>query len=52
VRVNYDCFYNRENNSHEGEPCYNFINECQNPVTAWLKWKQGNKLLIDIMLLS
>jgi hypothetical protein len=50
VKVNYDCFYNRDDNPHEGEPCQNFIDECKNPLTGWLRWREGNKLLIDILL--
>lgn len=51
VKVRYDCFYNREQNPHEGEPCHNFIDQCENPVTGWLKWRDGNELLIDIFLM-
>jgi hypothetical protein len=51
VKVRYDCFYNDENNPHEGEPCHNFIDECKDPVTGWLKWRNENKILIDIFLM-
>lgn len=51
VKVKYDCFYNEENNPHEGEPCSNFIEKCQNPVTGWLKWREKNEILIDIFLM-
>lgn len=50
LRVKFDCFYNDENNKHEGEPCYNYIDKCKNPVSGWFKWRDGNKLLIDIFL--
>lgn len=51
VKVKYDCFYNTDNNPHEGEPCHNFIDDCQDPLTGWVKWKDGNNLLIDIFLM-
>lgn len=51
VKVKYDCFYNDENSLHEGEPCYDFIDQCKNPLTGWLRWRQANKLLIDIFLM-
>ena len=50
LQVTYDCFYNAEDNKHEGEPCSNYIKECTNPLSGWIKWKDGNKLLIDILL--
>jgi hypothetical protein len=51
IKVRYDCFYNDENNSFEGEPCHNYIDKCKNPLTGWLQWRQENKLLIDIFLM-
>lgn len=51
LKVTYDCFYNDENNVFEGEPCHNYIAKCQNPLLGWLKWKQDNKILIDIFLM-
>jgi hypothetical protein len=51
VKVKYDCFYNDENNKYEGQPCQNFVNQCQNPLIGWIRWKQGNKLLIEIFLM-
>lgn len=51
VKVKYDCFYNDDNNPNEGEPCHNFIDKCKNPLTGWLRWRQENKLLIDIFLM-
>jgi len=51
IKVNYDCFYNDENNSFEGEPCHNYIDKCKNPLTGWLRWRQENQLLIDIFLM-
>jgi len=50
LQVTYDCFYNEEDNKYEGEPCSSYIKKCTNPLTCWLKWKDGNKLLIDILL--
>ncbi len=50
LKVKYDCFYNDEDNKHEGEPCYNYIDQCKTPVTGWLRWKKKNKLLIDILI--
>ncbi|MEA5406066.1 hypothetical protein VB776_24215 [Arcicella sp. DC2W] len=51
IKVRYDCFYNDENNSYEGEPCHNYIDKCKNPLTGWLRWRQENHLLIDIFLM-
>ena len=51
IKVRYDCFYNDENNSYEGEPCHNYIDKCKNPLTGWLRWRQENQLLIDIFLM-
>jgi hypothetical protein len=51
IKVRYDCFYNDKNNSHEGEPCYSYIDKCKNPLTGWLRWRQENQLLIDIFLM-
>ncbi|MBB6005221.1 hypothetical protein [Arcicella rosea] len=51
IKVRYDCFYNDENNSYEGEPCHNYIDKCKNPLTGWLLWRQENHLLIDIFLM-
>jgi hypothetical protein len=51
IKVRYDCFYNEENNSYEGEPCHNYINKCKNPLTGWLRWRKENHLLIDIFLM-
>ena len=51
VKVKYDCFYNLEQNLHEGEPCHNFIGECDVPLTGWVRWRKGNKLLIEIFLM-
>jgi hypothetical protein len=50
VKIKYDCFYNLEQNPHEGEPCHNFIGECEKPLTGWMRWRDGNRLLIDILL--
>lgn len=51
VKVKYDCFYNREENEFEGQPCHNFIDQCKSPLTGWLRWREGNQLLIDIFLM-
>ena len=51
VQVKYDCFYNEDNNPHETEPCHNFIDNCKNSLTGWLRWRQENNLLIDIFLM-
>lgn len=51
VKVKYDCFYNQDNNLFEGQPCNSYINKCPNPLTGWLKWRSGNKLLIDIFIM-
>jgi hypothetical protein len=51
IRVKYDCFYSKENNEHEGAPCQKYVNKCNPSTTGWLKWRQDNKLLIDIFLM-
>lgn len=51
VKVRYDCFYNRDVNPYEGEPCHNFIEQCENPLTGWIRWRNGKELLIDIFLM-
>ena len=51
VKVKYDCFYNLEENKFEGQPCHNYITKCKNPITGWVRWRRGNKVLIDIMLI-
>lgn len=51
VKVRFDCFYNDDNNKHEDESCQSYISECKDPVTGWLKWRDGNKVLIDILLM-
>jgi hypothetical protein len=51
VKVTYDCFYNLEEMDGDGQPCYEYINECKNPITGWLRWRRGNKVLIDIFLM-
>lgn len=51
VEVKFDCFYNDENDTHEGQPCHDYIDQCQSPVKGWLRWRKGKKLLIDIFLM-
>lgn len=51
IKVQYDCFYNSDNNPYEGQPCRNYINKCANPITGWLRWRQDNKQLIEIFLM-
>lgn len=50
VKVRYDCFY-AKNDTYEGQPCHDYIDKCNNPLTGWLKWKEGNKVLIGIYLM-
>jgi len=52
LQVKYDCFYNDENSKHEGEPCSIYISKCKNPETGWIRWREGNKLLIDILVME
>jgi hypothetical protein len=51
VNVKYDCFYNDDYNIHEGKPCHEYIDDCSNPLTGWIRWKKKNQLLIDIFLM-
>ncbi|MEO6521393.1 MAG: hypothetical protein ABIN91_06945 [Mucilaginibacter sp.] len=48
VQVQFDCFYNTDNNKHEGEPCHKYISQCKSPVKGWLRWRKDEKVLIDI----
>jgi hypothetical protein len=48
LQVNYDCFYNQDDNPHEGTPCHQYISECKTPLTGWLRWRKDQHLLIDI----
>lgn len=50
AQVQFDCFYNTDNNRHEGEPCHKYIGQCKSPVTGWLQWRKDEKVLIDIFL--
>jgi hypothetical protein len=49
IKVVYDCFY--QSDEHTGEPCHDFINECKTPITGWIKWKERQKILIEIALM-
>jgi hypothetical protein len=51
LQVKYDCFYNDEDSKYEGQPCHNFIGKCGEAQTGWIRWRQDNKLLIDILLM-
>lgn len=51
LKVAYDCFYNSSDNPHEGEPCNNYIEECDKPLIGWIKWKSENRVLIDVFLI-
>lgn len=51
LQVKYDCFYNEENNPHEGTPCQEYISQCNTPLTGWLRWRRDQHLLIDIFLM-
>ena len=51
LKVQYDCFYNDEDNQYEGQPCHNYIGKCSDPLTGWLRWRKDNKLLVDIFLM-
>lgn len=51
IKVKYDCFYNNSDNPYEGEPCSQYIDQCKNPLTGWLRWRQKNELLISIYLM-
>ena len=51
LKVQYDCFYNEEENPNEGKPCNEYIDKCKNPTVGWIRWKKKNKILIDIFLM-
>ena len=51
IKVKYDCFYNLLRNPHKGVPCSTYIDQCANTVTGWLKWRNKNRILIDIFTL-
>ena len=50
VRVTYDCHYNLEENPYEGMPCHEYIDKCTDPLTGWLRWKEGSKVRVDVFL--
>jgi|GEM_PF-1615253 hypothetical protein len=50
IKVTYDCFYNVNESREEEETCHEYIAECKNPLIGWLRWRQKNQLLIDIIL--
>jgi len=51
VKVQYDCFYNQKQNKYEGQPCHDFIEKCKPAQMGWIKWRDKNKILIDIFLM-
>jgi hypothetical protein len=51
IQVKYDCFYNDEHSQYEGEPCGNYIDKCDRSLMGWLRWRNGNQLQIDILLM-
>lgn len=36
------------NKEEQGNDCKNYLSRCENKITGWIKWKEGNKLLIKI----
>ncbi len=52
IKVKYDCFYNSSQNPHEGMPCSTYIADCPSSATGWLRWKIGNKIIVDIFLMA
>ena len=48
IQVRYDCFYNRDPNPHEGEPCSEYIQKCPATTQGWLRWRAKDKLLVDV----
>ncbi len=51
IKVKYDCFYNQDQNPNEGLPCSEYIKNCPNSPTGWLKWRIGNEIAVDIFLM-
>ncbi len=49
LQVKYDCFFSKDDNDHEGEPCSAYISDCGDPATGWIKWREKNKVLIEIL---
>lgn len=52
IKIRYDCFYNKSKNPHEGMPCSTYINECENSIIGWLKWRDNSEILIDIFTMA
>lgn len=52
LKVKHDCFYDRYTHEYEGQPCREYVDKCENAMTGWVPWRQGNILLIDIYLRS
>lgn len=51
IKVKWDCFYNNHENKYEGEYCNTYIELCNESPEGWIKWKDKNKVLIDIFYL-
>lgn len=48
VYVRWGCFDSSEADHYEGIPCKDFINDCDNGQSGWLKWRDKNEVLISI----
>lgn len=51
IKVKYDCFYNQNQNPNEGLPCSEYIRNCPDAPTGWLKWRIKNEITVDIFLM-
>lgn len=51
VKVQYNCFFDQADNKYEGKPCHDYIAKCKPAQSGWMKWKENNKILIDIYLM-
>lgn len=51
IKVSVNCFYGPDNYDFVGS-CSELIDHCEKPLTGWIKWREGEKLLIDVFLLA
>jgi hypothetical protein len=51
LNVKYDCIYaTDEYMEFEGQPCFKYIDNCDNDNVGWIKWRHNNELLVQINL--
>lgn len=52
IKVKYDCFYGSSGYlEYEGQPCKQYIDNCEEELVGWVKWKENEKTLIGMYLI-